>query len=179
MSWQNRLTSAPATDGQSAAAKDVERQKAVDETKMAAAMATITNRELQEHFDAIHPYLKGIAVPPDWIEAKPFTGMTFGSRAFSGRGLVAILTVDHIRNPAGVLDYWVHLSVSRKSRMPEYADLQMVQRFFLDENKPAYQVFPKKSEHRNLHNFCLHLWQPLGNDPFPDAFGDRADTVAP
>lgn len=26
---------------------------------------------------------------------------------------------------------------------------------------------------------CLHLWQPLGDDPFPDPLGERADRVGP
>lgn len=179
MSWKDRLTSLPATDGLSASIKATEEQKAVDATKIAQIMESVVDVELQAHYDAIHDVIKAMKVPPEWMEINPFNGMTLGGRAFAGRGMAVIITVDSIRDPDGVEQEWLHLSISRKSKMPEYADLQMVQRFFLDEGKPAYQVFPKKSEHRNLHNFCLHLWQPLTKDPFPDAFGDRAGTVAP
>lgn len=170
MDWKEKLTEATTPAPQ--AAFDAQKMKEAYELH---AMDV----ELKEHFEAIHPFVKALKVPPTWVEAKPFHGMTFGSRAFFGRGMAVIITVDQIRDAKGVEQPWVHLSVSRKSRMPEYEDLQMVQRFFLDENRPAYQVFPKKEEHRNLHNFCLHLWQPLGDDPFPDVHGDRANTVAP
>lgn len=97
-------------------------------------------------------------------------------RAFitKDRGMKALVSVDEINGAE-----WLHLSVSRKSRCPTYEDLQEAHASFLDPDKPAYQVFPRRDEHRNFHATCLHLWQPLGPDPFPDPLLERANTIGP
>ena len=89
-------------------------------------------------------------------------------------GLTVITSIDEINGAE-----WIHISVSRRSRMPTYEDLARVKSAFIGDAHPAYQVFPRKAEHRNLHSFCLHLWSPVGKDPFPDPLGERADTIAP
>ena len=62
---------------------------------------------------------------------------------------------------------WLHVSVSRRSRLPSYDDLKKIKRDFIGDDRAAYQAFPKASEHVNLHEFCLHLWCPTDHDPFP------------
>jgi hypothetical protein len=89
-------------------------------------------------------------------------------------GMYVITSVDEINGAQ-----WFHISVSRKSRTPSYEDLAMVKAEFVRDDVPAYQVFPKKMEHRNFHPNCLHLWVPLGDDPFPDPLGERAGTIGP
>lgn len=56
---------------------------------------------------------------------------------------------------------WIHVSMSRRSRMPTYDDLCKVKRDFIGEDKQAYQVFAKKEDHINIHSYCLHLWHPI------------------
>jgi hypothetical protein len=146
------------------------------------AISSMLETELEEHLKAINPLVKALSVPPGWEEIKPedmLGGIVFASRVFRGLGMVVIVGVNDVRAKDGTAKQWLHLSVSRKSKMPSYEDLVMVRRFFMDESKPSYQVFPAKAEHRNMHDYCLHLWMPLENDPFPDVFGDRAATVAP
>lgn len=56
---------------------------------------------------------------------------------------------------------WLHVSMSRRSRMPTYEDMAKVKRDFIGEDKEAYQVFSKTEDHVNIHSYCLHLWSPL------------------
>jgi hypothetical protein len=56
---------------------------------------------------------------------------------------------------------WLHVSCSRKARMPSYEDLTVVKRVFVGPERFAYQVFAPASEHYSLHPFCLHLWACL------------------
>lgn len=112
--------------------------------------------------------------PLGWKEVQPLEPRL--QRAFFSvdGGLCVIASVDTIDG----MD-WLHVSASRRSRCPSYEDLARMKRDFIGEDLPAYQVFPKASEHRSLHPYALHLWAPLGADPFPDLHGERADLVAP
>ena len=63
---------------------------------------------------------------------------------------------------------WMHISVSRKDRLPSYDDLKFVKNTFA-EKRFAYQVFPPPDDNVNIHEFCLHLWLPLSIDlPIPN-----------
>lgn len=132
---------------------------------------------IAEHLAAIHPLVAAMRAP-GWHEHNPIyaNGVVFGGRAFdSPAGLRCILSADEINGSD-----WLHLSVSRRSRIPSYEDLLLARRTFLHESKPSYQVFPRATEYRSLPGATvLHLWQPLGADPFPDPLGERAETVAP
>ena len=63
---------------------------------------------------------------------------------------------------------WLHVSVSRRSRMPTYEDLALVKRLFIGPARKAIQVFPPEAEHVNVHPYALHLWCCLDADPLPD-----------
>lgn len=64
--------------------------------------------------------------------------------------------------------FWQHVSVSRKSRLPSYDDLKLVKSMFIGDDKEAYQVFVKESNHVNIHPYCLHLWSCLDGNVMPD-----------
>lgn len=53
---------------------------------------------------------------------------------------------------------WRHVSASRKTRPPTFDELSEVKRLFIGEKREAYQVFPPKVRHVNIHPNCLHLW---------------------
>ena len=139
----------------------------------------VVSLSVADHFEAIHPVVRALDVPPGWEEVPPqlLTMPVFGARCFKGRGMLAFVNVESFEWRGG--GRWLHLSVSRRSRVPDYSDLAMVKRHFIGAELPAYQIFPKATEHRNLHDFTLHLWSPLDADPFPDPFLERANTVAP
>lgn len=60
---------------------------------------------------------------------------------------------------------WLHLSVSRPSRLPTWDDLKRARAALLGADRYAYAVFPPTDKYVNLHPFCLHLWSPVDGDP--------------
>ena len=60
-----------------------------------------------------------------------------------------------------------HVSFARKSKMPTYAEMKMIKRDFIGEDKKAIFVLPKKEQFVNINKFCLHLWT-CENDILPD-----------
>lgn len=67
-------------------------------------------------------------------------------------------------------ELWLHMSMSRKDRLPNYADMVEAKSIFIGDERRAFHFFPKKSEHYNLHPFCLHLYSPIERDPLPADF---------
>lgn len=63
---------------------------------------------------------------------------------------------------------WLHVSLSRKSKLPSYDDIKIVKSVFIGDNNEAIQVFPKQENHVNIHPNCLHLWHCLEGSPLPD-----------
>ena len=63
---------------------------------------------------------------------------------------------------------WIHTSFSRRSRIPDYKDIQFVKKSFIGEDNKAIMIFPEKANHVNIHNYCLHLFTCLEDDPLPD-----------
>lgn len=64
---------------------------------------------------------------------------------------------------------WLHVSFSRKNRIPEYKDLQRVRRDFIGIDKRSVMVFPKEENYVNEMATCLHLYTCLdGSDGLPD-----------
>lgn len=80
------------------------------------------------------------------------------------QGIFAILSVSVEQDGKT----WLHLSVSRSSRLPSYDDLLWCKSIFIGDKRKAVQVFPPKSEHINIHPYVLHLWACLAEDPLPD-----------
>jgi hypothetical protein len=72
---------------------------------------------------------------------------------------------------AGEGDGWEHVSVSRTDRAPLWEEMCQVKDLFWDAEDCVVQYHPPKSEYINNHDFCLHLWRPIGVEmPRPDAF---------
>lgn len=63
---------------------------------------------------------------------------------------------------------WMHTSYSRKSRMPTYQDTVFIKENFIGDDVKAIMIFPRKSEHVNIHPYCLHLWSCENEDGLPD-----------
>lgn len=64
--------------------------------------------------------------------------------------------------------FWQHVSLSRKSKVPSYDDMCLVKKLFIGEDKKAIQIFAQKSDHVNIHPYCLHLWHCIDGDSLPD-----------
>lgn len=52
---------------------------------------------------------------------------------------------------------WIHASISRPDRMPDYTDLQLLHKAVFGDGW-AYQVFAPPAEHVNHYETCLHLF---------------------
>jgi hypothetical protein len=76
-----------------------------------------------------------------------------------------LATVDGEHEPE-----WEHLSVSRKTRCPNWIEMDFVKRLFFHAHEAAFQFHPPVFQHVNIHNYCLHIWRPLKAEmPFPPA----------
>ncbi len=53
---------------------------------------------------------------------------------------------------------WLHLSWSRRDRLPSYRDMVRVQRTFIGEDRYAYTVLPPRARHINIQPNTLHMW---------------------
>ena len=63
---------------------------------------------------------------------------------------------------------WRHVSMSHPNKLPSYKEMCLCKSVFIGDDKKAIQVFPEKSEHVNIHPYCLHLFCNLTGDNIPD-----------
>lgn len=63
---------------------------------------------------------------------------------------------------------WLHVSASRRTKIPSWQDMKEVKDIFIGKERKAIQVFAPESEHVNVHPYVLHLWSCLDEDPLPD-----------
>ena len=87
-------------------------------------------------------------------------------------GLLACFTLDYRASPFDAeqgsrQERWLHVSVSRRNKLPSWDDLRLVKDTFLPD-WTAYQILPPKEEHVNIHPYCLHLWVCLDRQVTPD-----------
>ena len=61
---------------------------------------------------------------------------------------------------------WDHVSVSRSDRCPTWDEMDHVKGLFFDDDETVMQLHVPTADHRNLHEFCLHLWRPQ-DQPIP------------
>lgn len=58
---------------------------------------------------------------------------------------------------------WEHVSVSKKYECPTWEEMCQIKKLFWpDPEDCVIQYHPPKSEHVNVHPYCLHLWRPIG-----------------
>lgn len=63
-----------------------------------------------------------------------------------------------------------HVSVSTPDRCPTWEEMCWVKDLFWEPEEVVIQYHPAKSEYVSFHQFCLHLWRPVGVDlPRPPA----------
>lgn len=48
---------------------------------------------------------------------------------------------------------------------------------FLDPDAVSMAIYPPRAQWVNVHEHCLHVWQPIGFDPVPDPRLERARAV--
>lgn len=103
-----------------------------------------------------------LTLPAGWFPlAVRVNGAMYANRAL---GLKVIISGAFEKD----MKPWIHVSVSRKSRIPTYDDLVLVKRLFIGNDKQAIQIFPPVEKHVNIHPYCLHLWHCVYGDGLPD-----------
>lgn len=63
---------------------------------------------------------------------------------------------------------WLHVSMSYPDKLPSYEDMKHVKAVFIGDAYTAYQIFPPKDRHVNIHPNCLHLWVCITEEIMPD-----------
>ena len=99
------------------------------------------------------------------VKAGPFAseaGDTFGCFLFSVSSKVCLTAVVDNGQDTG----WEHVSVTVKgwvdlslNRTPTWGEMCFVKDKFWGEDETVIQFHPKKSEYKNVHPNCLHLWK--------------------
>jgi hypothetical protein len=55
---------------------------------------------------------------------------------------------------------WEHVSVSIKSRNPNWLEMSFVKDLCFEDGELVLQFHPPKDKYVNTHPHCLHLWRP-------------------
>lgn len=55
---------------------------------------------------------------------------------------------------------WDHVSISRRNRCPNWAEMEHVARLFFKDDEVAMQLHVPAADHVNMHPYCLHWWRP-------------------
>lgn len=131
----------------------------IDQREIEKAIAALPEKQRRLFDRTFDPTLE-LVLPAGWEKAKSGAD---GAAYRNDHGLYVIISgieIDHKR--------WIHVSVSRKSRLPSWSDLKVVKNLFIGLEKKALQVLPAHKEYVNLHPYCLHLWHCLDGDSVPD-----------
>jgi hypothetical protein len=65
---------------------------------------------------------------------------------------------------------WEHVSVSMPNRCPTWPEMCRVKELFWSDDDCVVQYHPPKSDWVNNHQYCLHMWRPVGVEvPRPPA----------
>lgn len=54
---------------------------------------------------------------------------------------------------------WDHVSVSTKSRVPTWDEMQYIKGMFWENEDTVFQVHPPQSKYINKCENCLHMWR--------------------
>ena len=84
-------------------------------------------------------------------------------RAWTFNGLMVMASVGEYADGKE----WLHISVSRESRIPTYEEMTRVKRDFIGDDRKAVFILPEKDNHVNIAENCLHLFYSKEN-PLPE-----------
>lgn len=61
---------------------------------------------------------------------------------------------------------WEHVSVSvlKRNRCPTWTEMCYAKDLFWEKDEVVIQYHPAEAEYISNHDFCLHLWRPVGAD---------------
>lgn len=104
-----------------------------------------------------------------WSPPEPFgpAGWLLDTRPGQDSARIIVTSADW--DHAGITREWIHASISRPARMPDYDDLKLLHHAVWTDGY-AYQVFARPSDHVNrgkgtktapgwFHGFAADVWQ--------------------
>lgn len=100
-------------------------------------------------------------IPKGWRETRCGPGWTYR------HGALALVVISEAKEEADG-KVWLHVSVSRKDRIPSWEDLVSIKNIFIGKDEKAVQVLPPTKEHVDINPNVLHLYRCLDGDPLPD-----------
>jgi hypothetical protein len=129
-------------------------------------MKEISTSQLRECLNLTAKYVP-VILPAGWESIRlPESHPLYGQRIFQNKnGLAVIFTADNLHQPGKT---WIHVSMSRRERLPTYDDMTEVKALFVGRDRQALQIFPPESKHINIYPFCLHLCSCVEGDGLPD-----------
>lgn len=86
--------------------------------------------------------------------------------------LVAIVTVD-LYDRFGQAGHWLHLSFSRRGRLPSWPDLVSARDELGYGERVFVQMLPPKTFWLNVHPYCLHMVSRLDGETVPRQLWDQ------
>ena len=87
--------------------------------------------------------------------------------------LCVMVTVDLYAPTEPDAGHWLHLSVSRPTRLPTWADLVKVRDELGYADRSFVQLLPPARAWLNVHSYCLHLFSRLDADTVPTVLWDQ------
>jgi hypothetical protein len=132
-------------------------------------MTDVLPNDLDPHFVEIPEWIYGIYPDePIGFVRTPETGLgPWVYRSIAPRRMLSMFVICTGRVEADGRR-WLHVSFSRRDRLPDWPDLRLVKHTFIGDERIALQVLPRQAEYVNVHPNVLHLWSCLDGDPVPD-----------
>lgn len=94
-------------------------------------------------------------------EMRELGGVFFVPTKGSRRGLKVIVSTGKAPGSQG----WDHVSVSLPNRCPDWGEMCMIKDLFFHPDEVCFQLHPAKSDNVSNHNYCLHIWRNINQDP--------------
>lgn len=99
----------------------------------------------------------------DYARMVAFEQTFYGGNGDGGNGVfqfMSCIDANPLRVIASTGDGWDHVSVSRADRIPQYEEMEQIATLFFEVEEAAVQYHVPKSDHVNIHRYCLHWWRP-------------------
>ncbi len=104
-----------------------------------------------------------VVLPASWRELQ--NQLQIDVRVYENAfGLRVLVGVEN-RGPG--VGWWVHVSMSRASKLPSWADVREVKDLFIGRDRCAVHLLPPEAFYINLHPFTFHLWSRLDAPTVP------------
>ncbi len=99
------------------------------------------------------------------------TGKFKSDERCENNGLFSLTFIDRAKNVhlnciASDGGEWEHVSVTCRNieRCPTWNEMDFIKDSFWGEDDLVIQYHPQKSENVSYHEYCLHLWRPIGQE---------------